>query len=232
MLFGIEWDTSNNWAFAWSIMPILLRGVIVTIEATLLGFVVGSLFGLLLAGLKSAKLKIISWPAAVFTEFLRDTPLLVQLFFLYYVLPEYGLVLPAFLTGALALGVQYSAYMSEVYRAGIQSITHGQTEAARALDISPARTFSVIILPQAIPRIIPALGNYLVSIMKDVPVLSVVSILEMLNVARIIGDRSFNYMVPLTLVGAIYLIMTLFASSLIRYLDERLPKHGIPLRQK
>ena len=232
MLFGIEWDTSNNWAFAWSIMPILLRGVIVTVQATLLGFVVGSVLGLLLAGLKSAKLKIISWPAAVLTEFLRDTPLLVQLFFLYYVLPEYGLVLPAFLTGALALGVQYSAYMSEVYRAGIQSITHGQTEAARALDISPIRTFSVIILPQAIPRIIPALGNYLVSIMKDVPVLSVVSILEMLNVARIIGDRSFNYMVPLTLVGAIYMIMTLFASALIRYLDEKLPQHGIPLRQK
>lgn len=232
MLFGIEWDTSTNWLFAWSIMPILLKGLIVTVEATLLGFLIGSLFGLILAGLKSARLKIIAWPAAVFTEFLRDTPLLVQLFFLYYVLPEYGLILPAFLTGALALGVQYSAYMSEVYRAGLQSITHGQTEAARALDISPIRTFSIIILPQAIPRIIPALGNYLVSIMKDVPVLSVVSILEMLNVARIIGDRSFNYMVPLTLVGAIYLVMTLVAAAGIRYLDEKLPKHGIPLKQK
>src|SRR5690606_9800821 len=115
-----------------------------------------------------------------FSEFLRDTPLLVQLFFLYYVLPEYGILLPAFLTGALALGLQYSAYMSEVYRAGIESVTHGQTEAARALDLSPLRTFTVVILPQAIPRIVPALGNYLVSIMKDVPVLSVVSVLEML----------------------------------------------------
>lgn len=232
MLFGIEWDTANNWVFAWSILPILLKGLIVTVEATLLGFVVGAVFGLVLAGLKSARLKIIAWPAAFFTEFIRDTPLLVQLFFLYYVLPEYGLILPAFLTGALALGLQYSAYMSEVYRAGIDSITHGQTEAARALDISPIRTFAVIILPQAIPRIIPALGNYLVSIMKDVPVLSVVSVLELLNVARIIGDRSFNYMVPLTMVGIIYLIMTLFASSAIRYLDEKLPKHGIPLKQK
>lgn len=232
MLFGIEWDTANNWVFAWSILPILFQGLIVTVEATLLGFLVGAVFGLVLAGLKSARLKIVSWPATFLTEFIRDTPLLVQLFFLYYVLPEYGLILPAFLTGALALGLQYSAYMSEVYRAGLQSITHGQTEAARALDISPIRTFMVIILPQAIPRIIPALGNYLVSIMKDVPVLSVVSVLELLNVARIIGDRSFNYMVPLTLVGIIYLIMTLVASSAIRYLDEKLPKHGIPLRQK
>ncbi len=145
----------------------------------------------------------------MFTEFLRDTPLLVQLFFLYYVLPEYGIVLPAFLTGALALGVQYSAYTSEVYRAGMESVAQGQTEAARALDLSPLRTFAIIIVPQAIPRIIPALGNYLVSIMKDVPVLSVVSVLEMLNVAKIIGDRTFNYMVPLSMVGGLYLVLTL-----------------------
>lgn len=230
MLFGIEWNTANDWVFAWSITPILLHGMIITIEATLVGFLVGAVLGLVLAALKSARLKIIAWPARLLTEFLRDTPLLVQLFFLYYVLPEYGLVLPAFLTGALALGVQYSAYMSEVYRAGLESITHGQTEAARALDISPLRTFAVIILPQAIPRIIPALGNYLVSIMKDVPVLSVVSVLEMLNVARIIGDRSFNYMVPLTMVGVFYLILTLIASAGVRYLDKHLPKRGIPLR--
>ena len=230
MLFGIEWNTADNWTFAWSILPILLRGMVVTIQATLLGFVVAAILGLILAGLKSARARWISWPARVFTEFLRDTPLLVQLFFLYYVLPEYGLVLPAFMTGALALGVQYSAYTSEVYRAGLESITHGQTEAARALDISPMRTFGIIILPQAVPRIIPALGNYLVSIMKDVPVLSVVSILEMLNVARIIGDRSFNYMVPLTMVGGLYLILTLVASAGVRILDERLPKQGIPLR--
>src|SRR5690606_35692790 len=229
MLFGIEWNTANDWVFAWSILPILLRGLIVTIEATLLGFVVGAALGLVLAALKSVRFRLISWPARVFTEFLRDTPLLVQLFFLYYVLPEYGRVLPTFLTGALARGVQYSAYMSEVYRAGLESITRGQVEAARALDISPLRIFTVVILPQAIPRIIPALGNYLVSIMKDVPVLSVVSILELLNVARIIGDRSFNYMVPLTLVGVLYLILTLVASAGVRYLDEHLPKRDIPL---
>ena len=230
MLFGIEWNTANDWVFAWSILPILLRGMVVTIQATLLGFVVGAVLGLLLAALKGARSRVIAWPARAFTEFLRDTPLLVQLFFLYYVLPDYGLVLPAFLTGALALGVQYSAYMSEVYRAGLESITRGQHEAARALDLSPLRSFAVVVLPQAIPRIVPALGNYLVSIMKDVPVLSVVSILELLNVARIIGDRTFNYMVPLTMVGALYLILTLVASAGVRALDKHLPKRGIPLR--
>ena len=103
MLFGIEWDISNNWAFAWSILPILLKGLIVTIQATLVGFVVALILGLLLAALKGARLRIISWPAYFITEFIRDTPLLVQLFFLYYVLPEYGIILPAFMTGALAL---------------------------------------------------------------------------------------------------------------------------------
>src|SRR3546814_2270679 len=101
----------------------------------------------------------------------------------------------------------------------IESIAHGQTEAARALDLSALRTFNAIIVPQAIPRIIPALGNYLVSIMKDVPVLSVVSVLEMLNVSKIIGDRPFNYLIPLSMVGVLYLILTLLASAAVGYLD-------------
>lgn len=230
MFFGIEWDTTNDWLFAVSILPILLKGLVITIQATVVGFAIAAVFGLILAALKSARLRIISWPARLITEFIRDTPLLIQLFFLYYVLPDYGIVLPAFLTGALALGLQYSAYTSEVYRGGIESIARGQSEAARALDLSALRTFFVIIVPQAIPRIIPALGNYLVSIMKDVPVLSVVSVLEMLNVAKIIGDRTFNYLIPLSMVGGLYLVLTLFASAAIRYLDTRLPKQGIPLR--
>ncbi len=230
MLFGIHWDTTNNWLFAASILPLLLQGLVVTIKASAVGFFVAGVLGLVLAALKGARSRFISWPARLLTEFLRDTPLLIQLFFLYYVLPDYGLVLPAFLTGALALGVQYSAYMSEVYRAGLESVARGQTEAARALDLSALRTFIIIVLPQAIPRIIPALGNYLVSIMKDVPVLSVVSVLEMLNVAKIIGDRTFNYMIPLSMVGGLYLVLTLVASAGVRYLDTHLPKQGLPLR--
>lgn len=230
MLFGIEWDTSSNAAFALSILPILLKGLVVTLQATAVGFIVAAILGLILAGLKSVKLRLVSWPAYIITEFLRDTPLLVQLFFLYYVLPDYGIVLPAFMTGALALGIQYSAYLSEVYRGGLESVTSGQEEAARSLDLSPLRIFSVIVLPQAIPRIIPAMGNYLVSIMKDVPILSVVAVLEMLSVARIIGDRTFNYLIPLSMVGLIYLILTLVASAAIRRLDTSLPKQGIPLR--
>ena len=230
MLFGIHWDTTSGWTFASSILPILLRGLLVTIEATLAGFLVAAVLGLVLAALNGARSRAISWPARFITEFLRDTPLLIQLFFLYYVLPDYGLVLPAFLTGALALGVQYSAYLSEVYRAGLESVARGQTDAARALDLPASRSFVIVVLPQAIPRIVPAMGNYLVSIMKDVPVLSVVSVLEMLNVAKIIGDRTFDYMIPLSMVGGLYLVLTLVAAAGVRLIDSHLPKQGFPLR--
>ncbi|MGY5795144.1 ectoine/hydroxyectoine ABC transporter permease subunit EhuD len=231
MLFGYEWDTGNGeLAFAISILPILLTGLVTTLKAALLGFFISLFLGLILAVLRGARAKLISWPTAVFIEFIRDTPLIVQLFFLYYVLPEYGIVFPAFVTGALALGVQYSAAMSEVYRAGIQAVDHGQHEAAKSLDLPPARTFTHVILPQAVPRVIPVLGNYLVSITKDVPVLSVVTIVEMLNAAKIIGDQTFDYLVPLSLVGGIYLILTIVASALVRLVDVNLPKRGIPLR--
>ena len=230
MLFGYEWDLSSPHAFALSILPILLRGMLVTLQATVVGFFVALVLGLVWAVLKGMPLKIIAWPARLVTEFIRDTPLLVQLFFLYYVLPEYGIVLPAFMTGALALGIQYRAYTSEVYRAGQQAVGTDQREAARALNFKPSRTFTHIIIPQAIPRIIPAMGNYLVSMMKDVPVLSVVTVLEMLNVAKIVGDRTFDYLIPLSLVGALYLIMTLVASAGVWLVDTWLPKEGIPLK--
>jgi polar amino acid transport system permease protein len=230
MLFDIEWDTSGPLVFAISILPILLLGMWVTIQATVLGFAVALVLGLIWAILKGAPSRLISWPAMLFTEFLRDTPLIVQLFFLYYVLPEFGIILPAFLTGALALGLQYSAYTSEVYRAGLEAISREQREAARALNLTTIRTFTHVIIPQAVPRIVPAMGNYLVSIMKDVPVLSVVTVLEMLNVGRIIGDRTFNYLIPLSMVGGLYLIMTLVASAGLRLLDNWLPKQGIPLK--
>lgn len=230
MLFGYKWDLSSDLNFAVSILPILLRGMLVTLEATAVGFALALLLGLLLAVLRSSRSKLISGPVALFTEFIRDTPLLVQLFFLYFVLPDYGIVLPAFLTGALALGLQYSAYTSEVYRAGLEAVPRGQREAALALNLTPARSFLAVLVPQAIPRIIPALGNYLISMMKDVPVLSTITVLEMLTVAQIIGDRTFRYLIPLSMVGGLYLLLTLLAAALVNRLEARFPKGGIPLK--
>lgn len=230
MLFGVEWDTSSNLAFAVSIFPILLRGLWVTVQATILGMAIALVLGLVLALLRMVPLKIVSWPTAFFLEFVRDTPLLVQLYFLFFVLPDFGIILPAFLTGAIALGIQYCGYTAEVYRAGIEAVPRGQWEAATALNMPATLTYRHVIVPQAIPRIVPALGNYLVSMLKDTAILSAVTVLEMLNVAMLLGDRTFKYFVPLTMVGGLFLVVTLAASSLVRFLDNRLPKSGIPLR--
>ena len=230
MLFGIHWNLTSDWAFAWSILPILLIGLKVTVEATIFGFLLALVLGLVLALLRAVPLRIISWPIAVLIEFVRDTPLLVQLYFFYYVLPDYGVIFSAFLTGTVALGVQYSAYTSEVYRAGLEAVPHGQWEAARALSMSTALTYRDVVIPQAIPRIVPAMANYLISIIKDTPILSAVTVMEVLNVATIIGDRTFRYLVPLSMVGLLFMILTLISSVLVRHIERRLPKEGIPLK--
>ncbi|NEI71906.1 ectoine/hydroxyectoine ABC transporter permease subunit EhuD [Rhizobium lusitanum] len=230
MMYGFTWDTSTTLSFALSILPILGIGLIVTLEAAAAGFAIALVLGLVFALLRRRHFVAISWPTAFVIEFLRDTPLLVQLFFLYYVLPVYGIVLPAFLTGALALGLQYSAYTSEVYRGGLDAVPLGQWEAATALNLGHGRTYWDIIIPQAIPRIVPAMGNYLVSMLKETPVLSVVTVVDMLNLANLIGDRTFEYLVPLSLVGLIFLILTLVCSAAIHWLEKALPKNGIALR--
>ncbi len=230
MMYGFAWDTSTPLAFAISILPILGIGLIVTIEATICGFAIAMVLGLVFALLRRARSRLISWPVTLVIEFLRDTPLLVQLFFLFYVLPNFGIVLPAFLTGALALGLQYSAYTSEVYRGGLDAVGRGQWEAATALNLSRWLTYRDVVIPQAIPRIVPALGNYLVSMLKDTPVLSVITVVDMLNLANLIGDRTFQYLIPLSLVGLIFLVLTLACSALIHVVERVLPKRGIALR--
>lgn len=230
MMYGYEWDTTTWVTYTTSILPIILIGLTVTLKAAAASFAIALVLGLVFALLRRSRIKVISWTTAFIVEFLRDTPLLVQLFFLYYVLPDFGIVLPAFLTGALALGLQYAAYTSEVYRGGIEAVHRGQWEAATALNLTRMQTYRDIILPQAIPRIVPAMGNYLVAMIKETPVLSVVTVLEMMGLANMIGERTFEYLVPLTLVGLIFLLLTLICSAGLHRLQKALPKAGIPLR--
>ncbi|GHC72155.1 ectoine/hydroxyectoine ABC transporter permease subunit EhuD [Limoniibacter endophyticus] len=230
MMYGYEWDTTTWLTYATSILPIILIGLTVTLKAAAAGFAIALVLGLVFALLRRSRVKAVSWTTAVVVEFLRDTPLLVQLFFLYYVLPDFGVVLPAFLTGALALGLQYAAYTSEVYRGGIEAVPRGQWEAATALNLTRMQTYRDVVIPQAVPRIVPAMGNYLVAMIKETPVLSVVTVLEMMGLANMIGERTFEYLVPLTLVGVIFLLLTLICSAGLHRLQKVLPKAGIPLR--
>lgn len=230
MIYGYAWDTSSPLAYAISILPILAIGLVVTIEAAVAGFAVAMVLGLVWYLLRRLRMRVVSWVTTFVVEFIRDTPLLVQLFFLYYVLPDYGVVLPAFVTGVLALGLQYSAYTAEVYRGGFEAVPRGQWEAAIALNLSRYRLYRDVVIPQAVPRIMPSMGNYAVSMLKETPVLSVVTVLDMLNLANMIGDRTFEYLVPLSLVGLIFPIMTTLCSAGIHLLERVLPKDGVALR--
>jgi polar amino acid transport system permease protein len=155
-------------------------------------------------------------------EFVRSTPLLVQLYFLYFVAPEFGLRMPALVTGILGLGLHYSAYCAEVYRAGLEGVPRGQWEAATALNLGPWRTYRAIVIPQAIPPVIPALGNYLVGMFKETPLLSAIAVVELMQRAKIIGSESFRYVEPITLVGLFFLAMSLVSAAGIRRVERAL----------
>jgi len=211
----MTWD----WSYTWQIVPALLRGLVVTLEATFLGFAFALVVGLLWAMIRRGAPGLLRTAVVWFVEFIRSTPLLVQLFFIYYVLPQWGLVLSPLVAGVLGLGLHYSAYTAEVYRSGIDAVPKGQWDAATALGFGRLETLWRIVLPQAIPPIIPALGNRLIAIFKDSPLLAVITVTELLQQAKLLGAENFRYLEPLTLVGVIFLILSLISSRFVRWME-------------
>jgi polar amino acid transport system permease protein len=211
-----------DWQFAWRILPDLLRASRYTIGITLAGFAIALVFGLLLAVLRRSRLRLLSWPSAFLVEFIRSTPLLIQLYFLFYVLPDYGLTRSPIATGTLGIGLHYSCYVAEVYRAGLNAVPRGQWEAAKALSLSPWHAYRDIILPQAVRPIIPALGNYLVAMFKDTPVLSAITVVELMLQAKNIGSQTFRYIEPITMAGLFFLIISVSVAMLVRRIETRL----------
>lgn len=210
-----------DWWFTLDIMPELLSAFLVTIKATIVGMAMALVIGLLWALLRRSGNRAIAWTATWFVEFVRSTPLLVQIYFLFFVLPDFGVTFSPFVTGIIALGVHYSAYTAEVYRAGINLVPRGQWEAAMALNMSRYRMWRSVILPQAIPPIIPALGNYLVAMFKDTPMLAAITVMELLQTAKLIGAETFRYLEPLTMVGVLFLAVSLLSSLFVRRLELR-----------
>lgn len=215
-----------DWSFALEILPTLGSALVITIEATLLGMLVAVTLGLVLALLRRSRLRIVSLPTAFVIEFVRSTPLLVQMYFLFYVLPLTGLRMSPLATGITALGLHYATYCAEVYRAGIEAVPRGQWEAATALNMSRWRTAVGVVLPQAIPPVVPALGNYLVAMFKDTPLLSAITVVELLQQSKMIGSATFRYTEPLTLVGLLFLALSLVAAWGVRGLEARLQRYG------
>jgi len=215
----LDWD----WAFTVSILPALARALRVTVAATIVGSILALTLGLCLALLRRSTVGLVRRSTAFLIEFVRSTPLLIQIYVLFYVLPEFGLRMTPFVTGVIALGIHYSTYASEVYRAGIESVPRGQWDAATALSLSPARTFLRVVLPQALPPVIPALGNYVIAMFKETPLLSTITVLELLYTAKSIGAETFRYLEPFTLVGVGFLVVSLTAAVGVRFLERRLP---------
>lgn len=216
------WD----WEFAWSILPELLNAMKITIAATIVGFLIASILGLVWVFCRRSTFKplviVVSW----FVEFIRSTPLLVQLFFIFYVLPEFGISLTAFVAGVIGLGLHYSTYLAEVYRSGIESVPKGQWEASTALNYTKSKTWFRIILPQAVAPIIPMIGNYFLVMFKETPLLSAITIVEMMQTAKIIGSQSFRYFESFTIVGLLFLLLSYPSSLLVRYIEGK-TKRGI-----
>jgi len=210
-----------DWRFAWATLPALRRALGVTLEAVAAGMTLALGLGLVWAVARRSAPRWIARAVGLWVELIRSTPLLIQLYFLYFVMPEAGVRMSALLTGILGLGLHYSTYTAEVYRAGIEAVPEGQWEAARALGLSGRRTWLAVILPQAIPRVIPALGNYLIAIFKDTPLLSAIAVAELLQTAKIIGAERFRYLEPLTLVGLIFLVLSLVSARGISALERR-----------
>ncbi|WP_033288477.1 ectoine/hydroxyectoine ABC transporter permease subunit EhuD [Amycolatopsis jejuensis] len=213
----MSWD----WNYLWKVLPSVLDGLLITFEATVLGALVAYVLGLVLAMLRRSRIRLVSRIVWLIIEFVRSTPLLVQLFFLFFVLPQFGLTLSPLAAGVIGLGLHYATYCAEVYRAGIDAVPKGQWEAAVALSLPRARTWFRVILPQAIPRVLPALGNYTISMFKETPLLLAIGVLDLAGAAFEVGSLNFRYVEPLTLAGVLFLVLSYPASLLVRFLERR-----------
>ncbi len=218
-----RWD----WDYAWEITPGLIQGMLTTILATLLGITVAVILGLFLAIGRRSDRKWISYPLAWIIEFIRSTPLLIQLFFLFYALPLITFIpepirfLSPLTALVVGLGVHYACYCSEAYRAGINSVDKGQWEASTSLNLKMTTTWRSVILPQAIPRALPPLGNYFVGMFKDAPQGSAITVAGVLFVARALQSADFRTVEPYTIAGILFLIVSIPAAIFVRSLERR-----------
>lgn len=216
------WDSE----FVASIMPQLMRGFWLTIQITLIGFLISLAVGLVVAVLRYLRIPVISHLATFYVSFIRGTPLLVQAYIAYFVLPYAGIAFDPLPTGIVVIGLNYSAYTAEVYRAGIEQLPKGQWEAGKALSIPTGRMWIRIVIPQAVRPIIPVMGNYLIMMFKDSAILSSITVLELMGTSMQIGSSFYRYLEPITIAGLLYLAVSFPCSLLIRRLEHRLvPTH-------
>lgn len=218
----MEW----SWTSLGAILPDLLRGALNTILYTVAAFPLALLTGLALAAAEAAGPRLVSRIATGFIEFVRSTPLLVQIYCLYFMLPDLGLVLPTAFVGIGAVAIHYGCYISRVYLAGLRAVPVGQWDAAASLGLPRLVAFRTVIARQALLPIYPALANYLVTLIKETPLLSAIGIVEVMGAAKIAGAETFRYTEPFTAAGAIFLALTLVTVAALRWGERRIGDFG------
>lgn len=215
---GFQFD----WQAAFDSLPYLLSGLPYTIEISFVGLIIGFAIGVFFGLMSLARSRLISWPAFAYIEIFRGTPILVQVLFIYYGLPEMlGHPIDAIVAGIAAIAVNSGAYISEVVRGGVQSIAKGQREAGLSLGLSPPQTFTYIIWPQALKRMIPPLGNQAIVSIKDTSLFSVIGVGEMVRQGQIYIATTFTAFEVYFMVAILYLVITLSLSILLRIIEHR-----------
>jgi len=210
-----------DWSIIVHYFPFLLQGAVLTLQISILSLLLGLACGLIAALCKLSSNPLLRWPAAFYIWLIRSTPLLVQLFIIYFGLPQLGIDLGPFLSGIIGLGLNVGAYNAETIRGGIVSIPLGQTEAARSLAMSSSLAMRRIILPQALRIIIPPMGNNFIILIKDTSLVSTITLVELtLTAQRFIGSTYKPFEMYL-MAAALYAVMTTTASVLLAQLEKR-----------
>lgn len=199
----------------------LLHGLLLTVTLTLIVITLSLALAVPVALCRMSSRVAIRGPASVYVEVIRGTPLLLQLVYIYYVLPGIGITLNGFIAAIVGLTLNYTAYMSEVYRGGILAVPRHQWEAAATIGLSRVRTFQRIILPQTLRIVTPALGNYFISLFKDTALASVVTVQELTFTGQIISARSYQYFTVYTVTGILYLAVGYPSSVFVKWLEKR-----------
>ncbi len=201
----------------------ILKGVTVTLKYSVISVCFGLIIGTILAFLKVVDLKILRLAAHAYTSIFRGTPLLIQLTIIYFGLPGLiGLKLTVFSAGVIAFSLNSGAYVSEIIRAGIESVDKGQVEAAKALGVSPILRMKDIILPQAFRRILPSLVNELINLVKESCLISVIGEMDLMRRAQVVSAETYTFFTPMLTAAAAYYLMVLIISSFALLLEKRI----------
>lgn len=201
-------------------LPILLEGAVVTIQITVLSFLLSSLLGLGLALMRISTVRPLRTTGSVIIDIIRGLPIIVTLFYIYFVLPDFGVQLSAFQAGVIGLGIAYSAYHAENFRGGIEAVDPGQREAAQAMGMRGPLMMRRVILPQALRIALPPYGNILVMMLKDSSLVSTITVAEMTRAGQLIASSTFQNMTVYTLVALLYLLMSLPLVWALRRLER------------